>query len=196
MANSDEFRDLLRQEGDTPSPASESLPAAGHEAIHAVLHAVLRRPFIRVSIGPDEPRVWTIKPGDDEQAQIARILDVALPNGVELLRSQLRWLIATVGPWACKGITWGPDLDRDHEFGKDVEVASHHACRLLAMDDHGNSVARARQPSPRETEIMQRAESLARRLALRHATGIDRVAAALNQWEQLTEAEVQRLCCP
>jgi len=196
-AAADWFRDPIPVEAETPCEVGKSLTAADHEAIHAVLYVALGRDFVRVRIDPDDHvsgRVWTQRPDEDQRAHEARIYDLDVPAGVGLLRSQLRWLIATVGPWACKGLSWGCAVDKDGEFEQDKKVAAQHADRLLGMDDHGTSVPRPQPPLAREKYLIRRAESLARRIAWKHAAAVERVAAALNGQGELTAADAQRLC--
>jgi hypothetical protein len=199
QATADWFRDPVPDEAETRCEANKSLAAADHEAIHAVLHVALGLDFVRVRIDPGDHvsgRVWTQRPDEDRRAHEARIYDRDVPEGVGLLRSQLRWLIATVGPWACKGLSWGCAVDKDVEFEQDKQVAWRHAERLLGMDDHGNSVVRPQPPIAREKYLIKRAESLARRIAWRRALAVDRVAVALDKRGQLTAPEVRRICNP
>jgi hypothetical protein len=177
--------------------AEERLAPARHEAIHAVLHAVLKLGFGCVTIVPGDEsseQLYTRMSDETEEASRRRVFSCDLQPGPELVQVQMRWIVATAGPWTYRGLTWSPDLDAEREFHKDQEVASHHARRILGLDERGQAIEPATDPKLREVEVMKKAETCAKGLIHENSRKIDHVAAVLEEKRELTEAEVLELC--
>ncbi|MGO1049195.1 hypothetical protein [Crossiella sp. CA198] len=165
----------------TSAPVSaarrELLRAAGHEAGHAVLMAVLDFPLYEAVIGVSRPlfgrpqargHVHETCTGQDEPPPEGQVQDAVLTYlaGAE---AQARWM--------------------HQQEGMDLETA-----RALAIEDYaGNDYATARTLLRRSGGSLGWATARTRALVTRHWPAITRVAQALVRHRRLTGPQIHRL---